>query len=84
MLPTPPSAEKDLLQTLNIVLDEVRVLYSLAVDHLRRLEESRPLAPEETAERWNKLNAVPSQIERLQTLLDAWPIVTSAPPGEIH
>ena len=84
MPPAKPSAAKDLLHALNTVLDEVRVLHSLAVDHLRRLEHGEPLTPEDTAVRWTKLNAVPGQIERLRTLLDQWPLVMSVPPGEVH
>jgi hypothetical protein len=80
----PPFPEKELLHTLNIVLDECRVLHSLAVHHLRRLEQGQPLTAEEAEMRWHKLNAVPGQIERLQTLLDDWPLVMSVPPGEVH
>ncbi len=84
-MPTIPEfPEKDLLITLNGMLDECRVLHSLSVDHLRRPEEGHPLTPEEAEVRWNKLNAVPGQIERLQQLLDQWPLVMSVPPGEIH
>jgi hypothetical protein len=77
MPPAKPSTGQDFLQTLNIVLDEARVLYSLAVDDLLRFEQGERPTPDESEVRWTKLNTVPGPIDRLQTL----PHIPTDPPG---